>query len=69
MPAFLAYLGSYLVSRALEPSTWIGIGVVANAVAQHQGPAAIAQAAAGVGAALLPDPVKDAVKAALSVKK
>jgi hypothetical protein len=70
MPQFFVYLGSYVLSRLLEPSTLSGIGLVYNAVALHQGTPAIVQASIGVAAAVLPDsiskPIKDIVTAIVS---
>ena len=63
MPAFFAYLASYAIARLGEASTYAGAAVLINAVAQHQGPAAIAQAAGGLAAILLPATVTGPIKA------
>ncbi len=60
--SFFSSLGSYVVARLGEASTYAGAAAVVNAAIQHQGSPAIVQASLGFLAILLPASITGPLK-------
>ena len=66
--SFFPAVGSYIVARLGEASTYSGISAIALAVVSHQGTAAIVAAVGGFLAVVLPASIVNPISAALAPK-